>query len=271
MNYRDVENYWNKVATGNSLLSGADVGMLDSNPYSSIYRKREEQKNFSQLINLQKHFSVLEVGTGGGRWAFYIAPSVRNVVGIDISQEMIDIASNLKIKSGLENVNFVKSNFLEFDSEYQFNVIYFSGVLQYISDLDLEKTIQKAKDLLAPGGVIVSRDTVQINGRSVHTGNYPVIYRSVDEYLEVFKKLGFSCTRHQLAYQPKRFMGVFGRIYNLGFRNYRTLRILQDVCIRLHKLIGSPEIYVNKKYQKQMKKFGVREHRIFKYEIDRQL
>ncbi len=49
---------------------------------------------------------VLEFGCGSGGTAIHHAPYVKNIVAIDISSKMIEIAQEKSIETGIENILF---------------------------------------------------------------------------------------------------------------------------------------------------------------------
>ncbi len=54
--------------------------------------------------------TVLDLGTGGGRLALYLAPRAARVVGIDTDEVALDSARRLARERGLSNVNFFAAN-----------------------------------------------------------------------------------------------------------------------------------------------------------------
>jgi len=54
--------------------------------------------------------SVIEVGCGIGRMSFALARLFREVIAVDVSEEMINQANNLKSQLGYQNVRFICNN-----------------------------------------------------------------------------------------------------------------------------------------------------------------
>lgn len=92
---------------------------------------------------------VLDVGCGNGELAYMLAADGHSVMGLDPSDECIAKAGARK--NG-EKVLFVCTSFESFEAEEPFDAIVF---VVSIHHMDMEKTLTKAKGLLAPGGVIV--------------------------------------------------------------------------------------------------------------------
>ncbi len=60
------------------------------------------------------------------------------LIGIDISDKMIEIASNHST-SGENQVKFEKSDIMDFDTESKYDVITFNYVLHHVSDPQMDK------------------------------------------------------------------------------------------------------------------------------------
>lgn len=93
---------------------------------------------------------MLEIGCGPGTWTREVAARSREVVAVDISENMI--AEARKFTHGLP-VNFIHSDFLASKPEGAFDKIYSARAIEYIRDQDL--LAKKIASLLAPGGTVV--------------------------------------------------------------------------------------------------------------------
>lgn len=62
-------------------------------------------------LDLQKGETLLDIGTGLGRWAFFYAALCENVVGIDISEPLIRQARETASKRNVTNVRFFRGSF----------------------------------------------------------------------------------------------------------------------------------------------------------------
>ena len=62
-------------------------------------------------LDLQKTDTLLDIGTGLGRWAFFYAPLCKEVVGIDISEPLIRQAREAAHQAGVSNVRFYRGSF----------------------------------------------------------------------------------------------------------------------------------------------------------------
>lgn len=118
---------------------------------------KEQYKAFKSKIAsyTQSGDSVLKIGTGTGEIAFYIAPKCKNVTGIDISPEMIDIARMKNTESRYNNLSFqVEDAYnLPFDKN-EFTKIVSCNVLQTMKNP--YRSIQECGKILDKGNEYLS-------------------------------------------------------------------------------------------------------------------
>ena len=186
LDYKKVNKFWDKSAVNSAYDDDIQTGMMVKNKLSAQYRKYREEEHFSKIIKFEKGMNVLEIGCGTGRWAFYMAPKVKQIVAVDSSENMINIARNKQKKRDNHNIKFYCGSACEFDTNTRFDVVYFSGVLEYIMDNDVNSILNKVPGWLKNGGVCASRDTISRGERVVEAGDYPVIFRTREEHIKMF-------------------------------------------------------------------------------------
>jgi ubiquinone/menaquinone biosynthesis C-methylase UbiE len=64
-----------------------------------------------ELTNPKKTDVVMEIGAGTGVVSLLLAPKVRKVLAVDISEEMLRIAKERAIEAGIHNIEFVRGTF----------------------------------------------------------------------------------------------------------------------------------------------------------------
>lgn len=200
IDYRKVVDFWDKSAVNTDYEDDIQTGMMVKNKLSAQYRKYQEEEHFSEIIKFKKNMNVLEIGCGTGRWAFYMAPKVKKIVAIDASENMIKNAKNKQKKRNIKNIKFYCRSACEFDTSQRFDVIYFSGVLEYIMDSDVNLILSKASRWLNKGGVCASRDTVSLKQRVVEAGDYPAIYRTKEEHVKMFTENNLDLVYNEKSY-----------------------------------------------------------------------
>ncbi len=265
----NTKRFWDSVAEKSALSDLTSVGMLtEGNEFNARYRREEEEKHFLRIANPKKSAKVLEVGSGGGRWAFFLSDKVADVIGIDFSEQMVQLAEKQRIERSINNVYFIKSDLLGYNCNEKFDIIYFSGILQYINDHEIVLTLKKAKEFLVPGGLVVSRDTIQSGRRITMDGDYPVIYRTIEEYEALFQEAGYRLEYCELSYQPRRFSHFCAKLCKLPFMTYERAFAIQSILISVNNFLGSPRFLMKKHYRDMLDQAGEREHRFFRYRTE---
>ncbi|CAK0757116.1 hypothetical protein CCP3SC1AL1_2350003 [Gammaproteobacteria bacterium] len=259
--------FWNRVAQ-QSEFGGAYAGMLmgQDRVFEAIYRCEAEQKRLLSIFSpTQKSSVVLEIGSGGGRWGLFFSEKVKSYIGLDISPNMVAVANREAAKNKLLNVRFENFDFLEFQSNCHFDLIFFSGVLQYMNDDVVEICIAKATNLLLPGGSIITRDSVQLSSRVEKTGEYPVIYRTESEYVKFFEAAGFTQVYSDFSYAHKRFTKLSSRLYELPGVTYKMAYAFREVLCSIDKVLGYPNFLRTSQCRAGLMEKNPQEHRLFKY------
>ncbi|UYG04947.1 class I SAM-dependent methyltransferase [Halomonas sp. LR3S48] len=104
---------------------------------------------------LHPNSSVLEFGCGTGSTAILHATHVRDMVAIDISDKMLEIAEQKARDAGIENITFRRGTLEEVEqAEASFDAVLGLNILHLLEDLDA--TLARVHGLLKPGGVFVS-------------------------------------------------------------------------------------------------------------------
>jgi 2-polyprenyl-3-methyl-5-hydroxy-6-metoxy-1,4-benzoquinol methylase len=110
---------------------------------------------------------VLEVGCGLGRLAAELATGNRNVVGMDVSREMIERARQ---EAGGRRVSFVCGDFLEQDFGAQkFDCVISAATLHHMRE---DVAVARMAALLRPGGRLVIHDLRCDTGILEHVRTY---------------------------------------------------------------------------------------------------
>lgn len=278
-----TKGFWDSVAESTDAEGQTYAGMLSAeNQYYTLLREELEQLHLTKIVDLKPTLKVLEVGCGGGRWSFFLSERVAKVVGIDFSSQMIALANRAleerskknasqnrlqnTLQNPLQNTEFLECELTEYETTETFDLIYFSGVLQYLDDNDIKASLQKARTLLAPGGTLVSRDTVETKTRSVLDGDYPVIYRTQSEYQALFEEMAFSLSYSKISQHANRFASFCSKLYERGILSYRGTRRLHEGLLKLNDAMGDPHWLKKRAIRHKLETTGVREHRFFRYD-----
>jgi SAM-dependent methyltransferase len=100
---------------------------------------------------------AVDLGCGTGRHALLLAGRYRQVLGVDVSQPMLDVAVRRRAGAG---VRFVRRDLRELRPERdgRFDLVLSAHTLHHVEDLDA--TLGRIRELVAPGGRAVLVDNV---------------------------------------------------------------------------------------------------------------
>lgn len=196
----DVKNFFSDRAN-RELESDLSI-VLFQDKENSEQRHIEEKKLFHEHIDVEGK-KVLEVGCGIGRWTEALHDKCESYLGIDYTEELIEIA---KKSYNYDNCYFqvMSATDIKIDEllvEPPFDIIIFSGVLMYINDEDLKLVIEElnqvgAEDkklfIMEPISCMESRLTLKDFYSEGLDADYNAIYRTEGEYLEFFEGLNYN-------------------------------------------------------------------------------
>lgn len=115
------------------------------------YMDKWDGPEFIDKMCLDEDKSVLEVGVGTGRLAIRVAPLCREFCGIDISPKTIERARENLVEQ--RNISLICGDFLSYEFDRFFDVIYSSLTLMHIEDK--QRAIEKIARLLDCAGRLV--------------------------------------------------------------------------------------------------------------------
>lgn len=115
-------------------------------------------EHFCTTLELPQGARILDIGSGLGGAAFYLAERYQaEVIGIDLSQMMLDIASERSAENTQFNTQFVHANVLELDyPEGHFDLIWSRDALLHI--FEKETLFSHVYKWLKPGGQVLLSD-----------------------------------------------------------------------------------------------------------------
>lgn len=166
---------------------------------------------------------VLEIGCGTGLFTEMMASSGANIIGVDISPELLEYAYERKLPS---NVEFRAMRFEDCDLAGGYDAIVGSSVLHH---LDIPLATKRIYEMLKPGGVMVFAEPNMLNPHVWMERNIELVRKrlgaSPDETAIVrwnlardLEKMGFvdvdiRNTDWLHPYTPKPLINI---VYNLG-------------------------------------------------------
>jgi SAM-dependent methyltransferase len=100
---------------------------------------------------------ALDLGCGSGRHSTMLAARYHQVLGVDISEPMLQIA---RARHAQPNITYQQRDLrhVRGDTDGRFDLVFSVNTLHHVSDL--EQTLHQIRDLVTPGGRVILVDNV---------------------------------------------------------------------------------------------------------------
>lgn len=143
--------------------------------------------------------AVLDLGSGSGTDVFvaagHVGPTGR-VVGVDLTESMVELARGALKKAGVEHASIVRTRAPKLKVEGPFDLVTSNGVLNLIPDK--EAVLDRLHGLLAPDGRLVLSDIALTHAPSIACLSDAELWAEClvgaftrEEYIEAVKEAGF--------------------------------------------------------------------------------
>ncbi len=153
------------------------------------YRRHKEIRTISDWLNAVRYSGrVLDVGCGAGIWAEIFSKHYKTVIGVEQSTMMLKAARERVAR--LPNVKIIEGDGRNNLPEGPFDMIFLGGLCMYLNDVDVMALLRSLKSRLVEGGSIILRESTVRQGVSLSRGEYQAVYRSVNQYHQLFKGAG---------------------------------------------------------------------------------
>ncbi len=153
-------------------------------------------KEFLNRAEVKKDIYCLDLGCGNGGVSFLLANLVGPkgyVLGLDLDQKNIQIATETATVRDIEHVAFQRFDVYELESKHEFDLVYSRFLLSHLASP--EPVLKRAFEAIKPGGTILIEDT-DFTGHfsypnSVHFDQYVSLYQ------QLLQKRGGNANRGQ--------------------------------------------------------------------------
>ena len=207
LNFEDVNIIWGENAQGKTNLIEAIYLFTGSKSFRGV-RDKELVKFGEKKAELKIDFEnkkILEIGCGIGRWAEVFHDKCDSYLGIDYSEDLIEIA---KENYNYDNCHFQVLSASQLDTadllvSAPFDIVIITGVLIYFNDDTIKKMIKDLNSLCASNKTIYIRETLsfletRLTLKDFFSENleadYNAIYRTDDEFLDFIKGIDGNIT-----------------------------------------------------------------------------
>ena len=189
-----VDNYWQQVTPtilGPYMMDGYGFPVG-----AGKFRFGMEEQVVEKLIEGLDHSgAALDLGCGLGFWAEKFASIFARVDALEGSSSLY---SELEKRcSQQSNMRAFLGDALSFQPDQRYQLIFLGGLLMYLDENDVILLLKRLKQYLAPGGIILCRESTVRAQTFILKGEYTAVYRSVKSYTSLFQKSGLALRHHQ--------------------------------------------------------------------------
>jgi 2-polyprenyl-3-methyl-5-hydroxy-6-metoxy-1,4-benzoquinol methylase len=165
----------NEIAHGRKLSeSGAEQIWGWGTPAGQIRFHRRAER-IIRLAGLQPGVQALEIGCGTGNFTEAFAVSGANILALDISEDLLEIARTRHLP---KNVSFTCKPFEALKETGQFDAVIGSSVLHH---LDIRSALATIYQVLKPGGLMSFAEPNMLNPQIMVEKNVPWIKRHMGD------------------------------------------------------------------------------------------
>jgi len=240
IDYDKTLSFWERRGRS-STADRLNVTMLrDRLPELARFIHRCERRQLRAHLKLSKDMVLLDLGCGNGRLTLEFARRCGHVVAVDFSPALLDQAREAARRHGIGNVTWVQCSAPHYHPDRRFNAIMLGGLLPYLADADLPPLLRRLHDALAPGGVLVSRDSVlsDLEPEAPPTpADYEAVYRRRDDYRRLFDQAGFTVLRSGEFYAFPTPAYVYDRLLPPSVKSAAIPRLVLAGALRIQELI----------------------------------
>jgi SAM-dependent methyltransferase len=178
---------------------------------------------------------LLDVGCGTGWTSVFFARRGYDVVGVDISPDMIHYANELRQQEGLDNLCFVVSDYEDMPFQGEFDAAVFYDALHHA--VDEVAAMRMVYQALKPGGVCVTSEPGKGHGQSASAievvKRFDVTERDMPPrtIIAAGRKAGFNdfCTHPHATEMGRALYAYTGRLLGPLAARWRLVRKLASL------------------------------------------
>lgn len=166
---------------------------------------QKEYPKMKSYINPNENMVMLDLGAGYGTWTYNFAKQVKMVHAVDYIHNMVKIGEKRARDENITNIKFFESSVQDFTSDIKYDLVLLSGICLYLNDADMRQMLKKMEKYTKIGTAVVLRDSTGIKARYTIEKEYSerlkamysATYRTRDEYVAMFKKIGFVLSKDE--------------------------------------------------------------------------
>lgn len=159
-----------------------DGGYVTNNEFVRTLRFPYECKLLEKIINenCSNRQTAIDVGCGSGDLSRFFASFFDDVLGVDMSN---DVINKNNIENKIKNLRYENSNAFGLDESKKFDFVFASDMFMYTPKKNISKMFLKLLNLLNKNGILLVRESTKDIGYEDHKSkNYVAYYRNCDFY-----------------------------------------------------------------------------------------
>ena len=155
------EWYYNEFKqTGVNFENEDEVKQYDEK-YKKVRNLDLEAESISTAVGLKPDSIILEIGTGTGEIATRLSKQCKKVYACDVSETMLNYASNKAKNYGLKNIEFIHSGFLNYEIEPEScDAVITQLALHHLPDFWKSVALNRINNTLKEGGRLYLLDSI---------------------------------------------------------------------------------------------------------------
>jgi len=224
-----VKSFWDSRAHAYQNLAFESIANLEQDPESLKLKIQLETEKVADYLGLVVGKTILDLGAGVGQWSFrFIDAGAASVTAVEYSQPLAEIGRTEAAYRGVANLFFEVSAAEHFLDRKTYDILFISGLFLYMNDDQAALLVRNLREFCHSHTIVLLRDGTGIIGRheinnrlSEHLGSlYSAVYRTREEYLELFTNNGFRLERDENMFDEgcplNKYPETRLRIYRFG-------------------------------------------------------
>ncbi|MBK2297368.1 class I SAM-dependent methyltransferase [Francisella philomiragia] len=164
------------------------VGNTANIDFSDLYKRLDQYIVSSE--------SILDIGCGSGRDAFYFANKGIKVTAIDFSENIINEAKKV---NNHNNIKYLVADILSYKTDKNYDLIWANASLLHLKKDMLVEALKSIKNMLSPKGYFYSCFKKGNNSEIDNLGRYFAYYEE-DILRSIFEELDFKIDEFFISY-----------------------------------------------------------------------
>lgn len=138
-----------------------NTGIYDEQMESFRDYEKEVEDFLSQLnVSNPQALTVIDMGCGTGAFSIHAAKYLKKIYAVDVSQEMLNIASSKARELDIKNIEFCHSGFLQFKPDEEADIVFTKWAFHHLPDYWKQAGLLNMNKMLKSGGILFLSDLV---------------------------------------------------------------------------------------------------------------